>query len=113
MWRRADSLLPMIPVLYDVTIERCNGGARQIAGAWNGLLEEHPMAVWAYECRAGGANAPIWFVSSADVDALPAGVRNVLVKVGAQWLPAQVDRTRPVSVEGMLVREVIADDNSG
>jgi hypothetical protein len=71
------------------------------------------MAVWAYECRASGENSPIWFVSSAAVDALPAGVRKVRVKVGAQWVPAQVDRTRPVSVEGMLIRQVIADDDSG
>jgi hypothetical protein len=71
------------------------------------------MAVWAYECRAGGENAPIWFVSSAAVDALPDSVRNVRVKVGAQWVPAQVDRTPRVSVEGMLIRQVIADDDSG
>ena len=71
------------------------------------------MAVWAYACRAGGENPPIWFVSRAAVDAMPTGVRNVRVKVGAQWVPAQVDRTCPVSVEGMLVREVIVDDDSG
>ena len=71
------------------------------------------MAVWAYECRGSGDQAPVWFVSRAAVDTMPAGVQSVRVKVGAQWLPAQVDRTRPVSVEGMLVREVVADDDSG
>ena len=71
------------------------------------------MAVWAYECRGHGDRAPVWFVSRSAVDAMPAGVRNVRVKVGAHWLPAQVDRTHPVSVEGMLIRQVIADDDSG
>jgi hypothetical protein len=41
---------------------------------------------------------------------MPAGVQSVRVKVGRQWFPAQVDRTRPVSVEGMLVREVVAEN---
>jgi hypothetical protein len=68
------------------------------------------MAVWAYECRGSGEQAPIWFVARDAVDAMPVGVRNVCVKVGARWLPAQVDRTRPVSVEGMLIREVVADN---
>ena len=68
------------------------------------------MAVWAYECCGSGEHAPVWFVARDAVDAMPSGVQSVRVKVGGQWLPAKVDRTRPVSVEGMLVREVVADN---
>jgi hypothetical protein len=68
------------------------------------------MAVWAYECRGGDEGATVWYVSRAAIDEMPPGVRGVCVKVGSQWLPAEVDRTQPIAVDGMLVREVVADD---
>jgi hypothetical protein len=68
------------------------------------------MAVWAYECRGGDEGATVWFVSRAAIDEMPPGVREVCVKVGSQWLPAVVDRTQPIAVDGMLVREVVASD---
>jgi hypothetical protein len=36
----------------------------------------------------------------------------VLVHVGDDWVPAVVDRSRPVAVDAMLLRDVIADDES-
>jgi hypothetical protein len=68
------------------------------------------MATWAYECRGGTDGESVWFVPRTVVDELPPGVNHVQVKVGREWLPAVVDRTQPVAVEGMLVREVIADE---
>jgi hypothetical protein len=41
---------------------------------------------------------------------LPAGTRGVLVRVGDDWLPAVVDRSREVAVEAMLLHDVIADE---
>ena len=39
-----------------------------------------------------------------------AGTRGVLVRVGDDWLPAVVDRSRQVAVEAMLLHDVIADE---
>ncbi len=68
------------------------------------------MAVWAYQCVGAGEGDTVWFVAREAIDAMPPEVRTVCVKVGNQWLPAVVDRTQPVAVEGMLVREVVADE---
>ena len=68
------------------------------------------MSAWAYECRARDDSAGRWFVSRTAIDELPPGTRGVLVRVGDDWLPAVVDRSRQVAVEAMLLRDVIADD---
>jgi hypothetical protein len=68
------------------------------------------MAVWAYQCRGGDDGQTVWFVPQQAVEEMPPDVRAVRVKVGSEWLPAVVDRSRPIAVEGMLVRAVLADD---
>jgi len=68
------------------------------------------MSAWAYECRARDHSAARWFVSRTAVDEMPPSTRGVLVRVGDDWLPAIVDRSRRVAVEGMLLHEVIADE---
>jgi hypothetical protein len=68
------------------------------------------MAVWAYECRGGEDGQTVWFVSQQTVDEMPPDVRAIRVKVGSEWLSAVVDRSRPIAVEGMLVRPVLADE---
>ena len=68
------------------------------------------MSAWAYECRARADSAARWFVSRTAIDELPPGTLGVLVRVGDDWVPAVVDRSRPVAVEAMLLREVIADE---
>ncbi len=67
------------------------------------------MAIWAYECRPC-AGKGVWLVSRASVDALPAAVRTLRVKVGSEWRCATVDRERPVEVEAVLLREAVASD---
>ena len=68
------------------------------------------MSAWAYECRARDESAARWFVSRAAINELPPGTRGVLVRVGDDWLPAVVDRSRQVAVEAMLLHDVIADE---
>ena len=68
------------------------------------------MSAWAYECRARDDFAARWFVSRTAIDELPPGTNGVLVRVGDDWVPAVVDRSRQVAVEAMLLREVIADE---
>ena len=70
------------------------------------------MSTWAYECRARDDSASRWFVSRLAIDELPPSTRNVLVRVGDDWMPAIVDRARHVAVEAMLLHEVIANDES-
>ncbi len=67
-------------------------------------------AVWAYECRGGDKGATVWFVSREVIDEMPPGGEGVCVKVGNQWLPAVVDRTQLVAVDGMLERDVMSDN---
>lgn len=67
------------------------------------------MATWAYECRSCSSK-DTWLVSRQEIDALPAAVRILRVRTGSGWHCAVVDRTRPVVVEGMLVREAVASD---
>ena len=68
------------------------------------------MSAWAYECRARADSAARWFVSRTAINELPPGTRGVLVRVGDDWLPAVVDRSREVAVEAMLLHDVIADE---
>ena len=68
------------------------------------------MSVWAYECRARDDSATRWFVSRLAINELPPGTRSVLVRVGGDWVPAIVDRSRQIAVEGMLLHEVIANE---
>ena len=68
------------------------------------------VSAWAYECRARDESAARWFVSRAAINELPPGTRGVLVRVGDDWLPAVVDRSRQVAVEAMLLHDVIADE---
>jgi hypothetical protein len=49
-------------------------------------------------------------VSRTAINELPPGTRGVLVRVGDDWLPAVVDRSRQVAVEAMLLHDVIADE---
>lgn len=67
------------------------------------------MAVWAYECRPCTGSAS-WLVSRERVDGLNAGVRILRVKTGSGWACAIVDRSRPVEVEAMLLRDAVASD---
>lgn len=67
------------------------------------------MATWAYECRSCSSK-DTWLVSRQEIDALPAAVRILRVKTGSGWHCAVVDRSRPVVVEGMLLREAVASD---
>ena len=67
------------------------------------------MAIWAYECRPCSGKG-VWLVSRASVNALPAEVHILRVKVGSQWRCAVVDRGHPVEVEAMLLREMVASD---
>jgi len=70
------------------------------------------VSTWAYECRARDDAATRWFVSRLAIDELPPSARSVLVRVGDDWMPAIVDRSRQVAVEAMLLHEVIANDES-
>jgi hypothetical protein len=67
------------------------------------------MAVWAYECHPCTGNA-VWLVSRERVDGMPADVRILRMKTGSGWACAIVDRTRPVEVEAMLLRDAVASD---
>jgi hypothetical protein len=49
-------------------------------------------------------------VSRTAINELPPGTHGVLVRVGDDWLPAVVDRSRQVAVEAMLLHDVIADE---
>jgi hypothetical protein len=68
------------------------------------------VSAWAYECRARDDSATRWFVSRTTINELPPDTRGVLVRVGDDWLPAVVDRSRQVAVEAMLLHDVIADE---
>ena len=68
------------------------------------------MSTWAYECRARDDSAARWFVSRLAINELPPGTDSVLVRVGDDWVPAIVDRSRQVAVEAMLLHEVIANE---
>lgn len=68
------------------------------------------MSTWAYECRARDDSATRWFVSRHAINELPPGTRSVLVRVGDDWVPAIVDRSRQIDVEAMLLHDVIADE---
>ena len=68
------------------------------------------VSAWAYECRARDDSAARWFVSRTAINELPPGTSGVLVRVGGDWLPAVVDRSRQVAVEAMLLHDVIADE---
>ena len=66
------------------------------------------MAAWAYPCKACRDGEVIWFVPAITVDLWPPEVKMVRVKVGSRWRCAQLDRSRKESVEGLLLREVVA-----
>ncbi len=68
------------------------------------------MSTWAYECRARDDSATRWFVSRLAINELPPGTRSVLVRVGDDWVPAIVNRSREIAVEAMLLHEVIANE---
>lgn len=68
------------------------------------------MATWAFECRACGDDETVWYVAREAIVEMPHDVRVLRVRVGDQWLCATVDRSRPVSVEGMLLRDAVAAD---
>jgi hypothetical protein len=71
------------------------------------------MAIWAYECRpCSGANDR-WLVACERVDTFAADVSILRVKTGSGWACAVVDRSRPVEVDAMLLRDAVpseADD---
>lgn len=67
------------------------------------------MATWAYECRACGSDE-VWLVSRQAVDEVLGTARIVRVKTGEGWQCAVIDRSQPVAVEAMLLREVVASD---
>ena len=63
------------------------------------------MAAWAYACRATHEPGPDYFVAREAVDALAAEDERLWLMVDHSWLCVQVDRARPVEVEGMLLRD--------
>ena len=67
------------------------------------------MAIWAYECRPCDRTA-VWLVSRERVDDLPPEVSILRVKTDAGWACAVVNRSRPVEVEAMLLRDAVASD---
>lgn len=66
------------------------------------------MASWAYLCHFCGERGGSAFVSKELIDEMPPAVRVVRVKIEDEWCGAVVDRTRPLAVEGMLLRNAIA-----
>ena len=68
------------------------------------------MSTWAYECRARDDSATRWFVSRLAINELPPDTRSVLVRVGDDWVPAIVDRSRQLAVEAMLLHDVVANE---
>jgi len=68
------------------------------------------VSTWAYECRARDDSATRWFVSRLAINELPPGTRSVLVRVGDDWVPAIVDRSRQLAVEAMLLHDVVANE---
>ena len=68
------------------------------------------MSTWAYECRARDDSATRWFVSRLAINELPPGTLSVLVRVGDDWVPAIVDRSRQLAVEAMLLHDVVANE---
>jgi hypothetical protein len=68
------------------------------------------MAIWAYECRpCSGANDR-WLVACERVDTFAADVSILRVKTGSGWACAVVDRSRPVEVDAMLLRDAVPSD---
>ena len=70
------------------------------------------MAAWAYACRPCDGTATTWYVPQTAVDEMPAEVRAVRVHVGSEWLCAVVDRRGRVSVDAMLLRQVIPSNEA-
>lgn len=77
------------------------------------------MAIWAYPCRpcagtgsatSSGTDSGAWMVSQAQVDEMPRDVTILRVKNGHDWVCARVDRSRPLAIEGQLLREAVASD---
>jgi hypothetical protein len=69
------------------------------------------MAAWAYECRPC-AGSGVWWVARELVDALPAEMCLLRVKVSADWRCAVADRRHAMAVEAQLLREAVASDVS-
>lgn len=68
------------------------------------------MAQYAYPCRPPGSTDELWYVDREAVDGYGAEVTIVRVKVGDDWRCATVDRSRPLAVDRMLIRSVVASD---
>jgi len=68
------------------------------------------MAVWAYVCEPCAAPDHTCHVACDAVAEFPDHVAIVRVRVGRQWLCARLLRDRQVSVEGLLVRDVVPTD---
>jgi hypothetical protein len=68
------------------------------------------MAVWAYVCEPCAAPDQAYYVACNAADEFPPHVVIVRVRVGRQWLCARLLRGRRVSVDGLLVRDVIPTD---
>lgn len=70
------------------------------------------MAAWAYECQPADQSLDPWLVACLAIDAMPADTRIVRVRVGKDWQCAIVDKTKKIESPGMLLREVVASDES-
>lgn len=68
------------------------------------------MAVWAYVCEPCVVPDHVYYVACNAADEFPLRVVIVRVRVGRQWLCARLRRDQRLSVEGMLVRDVIPTD---
>lgn len=68
------------------------------------------MAVWAYVCEPCVVTGHTYFIACDAVSEVPVQVIIVRVRVGRQWLCARLLRERRVSVDGMLVHDVIPTD---
>lgn len=67
------------------------------------------MAVWAHACRLCDSDEPApVFVSAAAIAEMPGATRLVQVRIDGGWHCAILDRDRRVSVEQMLIRDVVA-----
>ncbi len=70
------------------------------------------MAAWAYECQPADSSRDRLLVACLAIDAMPADTRIVRVKVAKDWLCAVVDKSKKVESAGMLLREVVASDET-
>jgi hypothetical protein len=68
------------------------------------------LATWAYACQSCGDEPVVWYADTTIIDEMAPDVQLVRVKVGSDWRCARVDRSKPVEIERLLIRQVVAAD---